>query len=347
MGQVCSASDCHPILSRDECVAPRPLAEEDVATSAFGVCCRKHDGPFTSGPPTKQSMEMAASGRENDESNYRYSNEVDDEVEDLDDVWVVRSGGVAVKRVQTCLTEPASGNLQSSMLKRAGKTSTLDSLVTLRIYDVSTYNAVKTLNRVIRVFGTGAFHTAVEIYGMEWSYGYDEDDNLDGGTGVFGCVPGAHQRHIYRESLPMGNTALTEQKVESLLEDLQQEWLGRDYDLLHRNCCHFSDMFCQRLGVGDLPSWVTNLAGAGATIDEGFRQIGRPLVAVKSAAIIAAAKAGKVDDSFKIKGKVTARAFDMLQMTGHLDGKLAQGAQALGSKLGDLQDKAVKTLKTN
>merc|ERR1719471_570998 len=44
------------------------------------------------------------------------------------------------------------------------------------------------------------------------------------------------------------------------------EWMSEDYDILRRNCCHFSAELCKELGVGPLPSWLTSLAGAGAVL---------------------------------------------------------------------------------
>merc|ERR1712194_720802 len=39
-----------------------------------------------------------------------------------------------------------------------------------------------------------------------------------------------------------------------------EEYPGHDYDLLRRNCTHFADDFCQRLGVGGIPGWIHRLA---------------------------------------------------------------------------------------
>ncbi|CAE7560924.1 unnamed protein product [Symbiodinium pilosum] len=43
-----------------------------------------------------------------------------------------------------------------------------------------------------------------------------------------------------------------------------EEYQGRDYDTLRRNCCHFCEDLCQRLGVSKLPDWVYRLARIGA-----------------------------------------------------------------------------------
>jgi hypothetical protein len=52
-------------------------------------------------------------------------------------------------------------------------------------------------------------------------------------------------------------------RVEAVVEELSQDWLGESYDLLARNCNHFCDAFCVRLGVERVPLWVNRFANAG------------------------------------------------------------------------------------
>lgn len=181
--------------------------------------------------------------------------------------------------------------------------------VTLHIYDVTTEGAVSIINKGLRAMGTGAFHAAVEVLGSEWSYGF-----LDEGTGVFDCEPKQCEMHQYRESLPMGDTSLSEKQIKEVLDRLSAEWPGSEYDLLRKNCCSFSNTLCMELGVGPIPAWVTNLAAAGATLrvdkaSEGAAMmVGGAATAVSTAAIIAAAKAGEFDE----KTQASARAEDFL-----------------------------------
>merc|ERR1719258_677647 len=87
-----------------------------------------------------------------------------------------------------------------------------DPTVTLHIYDVAKSKQIVRANRVFRMLGTGAFHGAVEIYGPEWSY-----TGCDGeGTGVFSCAPKVNSAHTYRESIPMGQTKMTQEQVRDL-----------------------------------------------------------------------------------------------------------------------------------
>jgi hypothetical protein len=61
------------------------------------------------------------------------------------------------------------------------------------------------VNNVTRDFAMGGvFHGAVEVNGKEWSYGY-----CDAGSGVYACLPKLNPQYTYRESIPMGVTALS------------------------------------------------------------------------------------------------------------------------------------------
>lgn len=148
--------------------------------------------------------------------------------------------------------------------------------VHLNIYDVR-FPIVPQMNSVFRVIGTGAFHAAVEIHGQEWSFGYRPNEE----SGVYGCKPRECDLHIYRESVPMGVSKLSEQEVRDLIAVMATEWTGDCYEILRRNCCHFSAALCSRLGVRKPPMWVMNLAALGATLDQGARTVAR--VAQKAA----------------------------------------------------------------
>lgn len=88
----------------------------------------------------------------------------------------------------------------------------------------------------------------MQVYNKEWSFGYCEV-----GSGVFHCQPKRNPMYTYRESIPLGRTSLTRVRVEAVVEELSQDWLGESYDLLARNCNHFCDAFCVRLGVERVP----------------------------------------------------------------------------------------------
>ncbi|KAF5772305.1 putative PPPDE peptidase domain, PPPDE putative peptidase domain superfamily [Helianthus annuus] len=144
--------------------------------------------------------------------------------------------------------------------------------VILHIYDVTNSDSEKTNNTIVQInkifkdgIGLGGiFHSAVQVYGEdEWSFGFCEE-----GSGVFNCPFGRNPMYTYRESIVLGNTYLTKSKVNQILRELSREWPGDCYDLLSKNCNHFCDEFCERLGVPKLPGWVNRFANAGDTAVE-------------------------------------------------------------------------------
>ncbi|CAM8969322.1 unnamed protein product [Rhodiola kirilowii] len=140
--------------------------------------------------------------------------------------------------------------------------------VILHIYDVTNSGSDKTNNTIVHInkifkdgIGLGGiFHSAVQVYGdEEWSFGFCEQ-----GTGVFSCPTGKkNPMYTYRECIVLGKTDFSIFKVNQILRELSREWPGHSYDLLAKNCNHFCEEFCERLGVPKLPGWVNRFANAG------------------------------------------------------------------------------------
>lgn len=134
--------------------------------------------------------------------------------------------------------------------------------VFVRVYDLGTTVLTRgVLNYVAQSYG--AFHTGVEVYGREWSFGMTLDDKS---SGITWNPPAQHADHTFRETLSMGYTSMSPSEVFQLIESMRNEWRGCTYRLLTRNCHHFSDAFCQKLGVSTLPPWVNTLASVGAGV---------------------------------------------------------------------------------
>lgn len=60
--------------------------------------------------------------------------------------------------------------------------------------------------------------------------------------------------YSYRETVPLGSTTLTKVRIDKIIQELSNEWVGTSYDLLSRNCNHFCEELCSRLGVQKVPS---------------------------------------------------------------------------------------------
>ncbi|CAE7323226.1 unnamed protein product [Symbiodinium natans] len=167
--------------------------------------------------------------------------------------------------------------LRRRLAQRRGRSRTeVPVPVTVHIYDVTGNGAVQQLNQVFRAVGTGAFHAGVEVYGREYSFGYSDD----GGSGIFDCEPKECSSHTYREAVDVGSTRLSADEVAAVLDCMASDWPGCGYDLLRRNCCSFCDALCIELGVGPMPTWVSNLAAAGASLSDAALDLRRRAVEV-------------------------------------------------------------------
>eukprot|EP00249_Psilotum_nudum_P014506 c24856_g1_i3 orf=595-1341(+) len=178
--------------------------------------------------------------------------------------------------------------------------------VFVHVYDVTNSASVKTnaaivqLNKLLRdgIGLGGVFHSAVEVYDHEeWSFGYCEN-----GSGVFSCSKKGNPMYTYRETVSLGYTNCSSLKVNQILTELSREWPGYSYDLLSRNCNHFCDQFCERLGVQKLPAWVNRFANAGDAAVEAAENTMKRLRQAKSDLI----SASKVAYRFLFAGPSTS-----------------------------------------
>lgn len=183
--------------------------------------------------------------------------------------------------------------------------------VTLHIYDMGASPTVGHVNGILGAIGAGAYHAAAEVYGSEWTFGYALE-----GTGVYSCLPTRCAHHKYRTAIPMGHTYFTKRRFARLIGAMEREWLGSDYDLLRRNCCHFSETICQRLGLGAIPRWVMSLASAGALLSDGAEATARNAGAAAQELIT---RAVEVDARYQLRGAAEAGARELMATAEQID----------------------------
>ncbi|ORZ14716.1 PPPDE putative peptidase domain-domain-containing protein [Absidia repens] len=109
--------------------------------------------------------------------------------------------------------------------------------------------------------GVGIYHSGVEICGKEYCFGGHEYKNI---TGVFAVEakvgpPGL----LFKQSISVGYTNLTNDQIHKLIQDISKDYVGTSYNLLTRNCNHFTDDLCVRLTGKHAPSWINRAAKLG------------------------------------------------------------------------------------
>ncbi|CAK9076636.1 unnamed protein product [Durusdinium trenchii] len=155
--------------------------------------------------------------------------------------------------------------------------------VALSIYELHGTAAVTALTQLAGL--GGAFHVGVQVYWLEWSFGWCQD-----GSGIQALRFGTSDLGRFRERLPLGRTPLAPEEVLAVLADMRKQWDGQSYDLLRRNCAHFSVDFVRRLRVEEAPEWINALATAGGQIAQ-WLGVFRPVLLQEDSEALAEEKA--------------------------------------------------------
>lgn len=182
------------------------------------------------------------------------------------------------------------------------------------------------LLRVYEIGSAGAYHAAVEVHGQEWQYG--------SGGGIGSIRPGTAEAYV-RQLPPvfLGHTRFGQREVAQIIARMRRNWKGNDYNLIHKNCCHFARSFLHELGAQPMPEWVdgwtdkvvpTVEAGVGAIASRGV-VLGAELVVARAVTLSAGPAAWGAAAGDLVGGGIGSR------LGGHLGG--AQG-EDVGREVG-------------
>ncbi|KAI9267715.1 PPPDE putative peptidase domain-containing protein [Helicostylum pulchrum] len=109
--------------------------------------------------------------------------------------------------------------------------------------------------------GIGIYHSGIEIGEHEYCFGGHDYEHV---TGVFMVQPKiGPQGPLFKQSLHMGYTNLSKKQVDKVLQEISKEYIGTSYNLLTRNCNHFSEDLCKRLTGKTAPGWINRAAKLG------------------------------------------------------------------------------------
>ncbi|KAF1889389.1 hypothetical protein Lal_00024714 [Lupinus albus] len=122
--------------------------------------------------------------------------------------------------------------------------------VYLNVYDLTTVNSY------MYWAGLGIFHSAVEVYGIEYAFGAHDYPT----TGVFEVEPRQCPGFKFRKSIFMGTTTLDPLQMRDFMERQSANYNGDTYHLIAKNCNHFCEDICFKLTGSSIPKWVNRLA---------------------------------------------------------------------------------------
>lgn len=125
--------------------------------------------------------------------------------------------------------------------------------VYLNVYDLTS------INGYAYWLGLGAYHSGVQVQGVEYAFGAHEYST----TGIFQGEPKQCEGFTFRKSLLMGWTEMTATQVREVMEELAEKYKGNAYNLITKNCNHFCNDACIKLTGNPIPNWINRLARLG------------------------------------------------------------------------------------
>ncbi|KAG6011805.1 hypothetical protein E4U43_008119 [Claviceps pusilla] len=120
------------------------------------------------------------------------------------------------------------------------------------------------ISSILWTVGASLLHSGVVINGKEYAYG---GHDKRGATGVYWTKPKTEPPGgTFRCELLHGFTLASQEEIDSALRTASEEFLGTSYNLLTRNCNHFTSYLCQKLTGNPGPGWLNRAASIGVAL---------------------------------------------------------------------------------
>jgi hypothetical protein len=117
---------------------------------------------------------------------------------------------------------------------------------------------------VLWTMGASLLHSGVVINGKEYAFGGHDKRGM---TGVYWSKPKAEPPGgTFRCEILQGFTLAPLEEIESIIKEASEAFLGTQYNLLTKNCNHFTSYLCQRLTGQPGPNWLNRAASIGVAL---------------------------------------------------------------------------------
>ncbi|CAO2650516.1 Nn.00g018080.m01.CDS01 [Neocucurbitaria sp. VM-36] len=133
--------------------------------------------------------------------------------------------------------------------------------VIINIYDLLPPGKVST---VLWAIGSSLLHSGVVIGDKEYAYGGHDRRNL---TGVYWTKPGQEPPGgTFKQAVLHGFSFRPAEELEAIIQEASVEFQGTSYNLLTKNCNHFTSYLCEKLTGRPAPSWLNRAASIGVAL---------------------------------------------------------------------------------
>lgn len=112
--------------------------------------------------------------------------------------------------------------------------------------------------------GSSLLHSGVVINGKEYAYGGHDKRGM---SGVYWTKPKSEPPGgTFRCELLQGFTVAPPEEIESIIKAASEEFQGTSYNILTRNCNHFTSYLCEKLTGRPGPNWLNRAASIGIAL---------------------------------------------------------------------------------
>ncbi|XP_021761083.1 deSI-like protein At4g17486 isoform X3 [Chenopodium quinoa] len=122
------------------------------------------------------------------------------------------------------------------------KKTCVDVVGSIPVY-LNVYDITPIINSYTYWLGLGVYHSDVQ--------------------GIFEEDPKRCKRFKLRKTILIGWTELEAEEVKKVMKEFSKEYKGNAYNLITKNCNHFSNDVCKKLTGNHIPTWVNRLARIG------------------------------------------------------------------------------------
>ncbi|KAI0485241.1 DUF862-domain-containing protein [Xylariaceae sp. FL0804] len=120
------------------------------------------------------------------------------------------------------------------------------------------------LSSVLWTVGASLLHSGVVINGKEYAYGGHDKRAT---TGVYWTVPHTEPPGgTFKTEILHGFTFATQAEIDAIVHRASDDFLGTQYNLLTKNCNHFTSYLCEKLTGRPGPGWLNRAASIGVAL---------------------------------------------------------------------------------
>ncbi|KIN01791.1 hypothetical protein OIDMADRAFT_122192 [Oidiodendron maius Zn] len=117
---------------------------------------------------------------------------------------------------------------------------------------------------ILWTVGVSLLHSGVVINGREYAYGGHDQRDV---TGVYWTKPRTEPPGgTFKCEILHGFTVRPQDDIDTILKEASEAFLGTSYNLLNKNCNHFTQYLCEKLTGRSGPGWLNRAASIGVAL---------------------------------------------------------------------------------